>query len=281
MKIVLVYNPRSGSALTAKELRAKCKAAGIEIERLISMSDDFEKKLALFLNKRTIIAVIGGDGTVSSVAGIVVGTKAVLAPLPGGTLNHFTKDLGIPQDIDEALSRLVTAKQRLIDVATVNGQVFVNNSSLGLYSSSLLMRENLENKLGKWIAAIVASVGAIFRFQVFQVRVNGETFRTPFIFIGNNDYKLDEVGGAQRMRLDEGILGVCIAKTRARSALIKIALWAVVGKAKVLDEFDVYTTKKLIIETKRRHLHVSRDGEVSKMSLPLHYAIQKKVLNIL
>lgn len=281
MKVVLVYNPRSGSALTAKELRAKCKAAGIEIERLISISDDFEKKLALFLNKRTIIAVIGGDGTASSVAGIVVGTKAVLAPLPGGTLNHFTKDLDIPQDIDEALLRLVTAKQRLIDVATVNGQVFVNNSSLGLYSSSLLVREDLESKLGKWVASIVAAIRTVIEFQVFQVTVNGETFHTPFIFVGNNHYDIDEIGGAQRTRLDEGVLSVSIAKTRTRSALMKIAMWAVVGKAKVLDEFNVYTTEKLTIETKRRHLYVSRDGEVRKIIAPLSYAIQKKVLNIL
>lgn len=71
MKIVLVFNPKSGSALSKSELNKKCKNAGIKVEKFVAIEDGFEKKLQKYLDKKTYIAVIGGDGTISAVAGIV------------------------------------------------------------------------------------------------------------------------------------------------------------------------------------------------------------------
>ncbi len=281
MKIVLVYNPKSGSALSKSELRQKCSTAGIEVEKFVPIGDGFEHKLRPYIKKAAHIAVIGGDGTVSAVAGLVTGTKATLVPLPGGTLNHFTKDLGIPQDVDEALARLKKCKLRAIDIASVDDIYFINNSSLGIYPLSLRTREDIEDRVGKWPAAVAASLRALVRFKTYRVTIDGEPFTTPFIFIGNNRYSLAQLGGTERTRLGEGVLTVYAAKTKSRLTLLKIALFALIGKAKDLHEFNQYYPAELTIETTSSHLSVSHDGEVSKLSSPLAYKIHPKALRVL
>ncbi|MCI2185327.1 diacylglycerol/lipid kinase family protein [Bifidobacterium tibiigranuli] len=281
MHIVLVDNPESGSAIPRKELREKCENANITIDEFVAIGDGFESQLVPFITAGKTIAAIGGDGTVSAVAGLVAGTKATLIPLPGGTLNHFTKDLDIPQDIDEALARLATLSPRAIDIAKVNDTPFINNSSIGLYPTSLRSREQLESALGKWSAAIVASWRAFVSFKTYRVTIDNETFATPFIFVGNNRYELDTAVGTNRTRLDEGVLTVYATKTQSRLTLLKIALFALIGRYKQLDEFEEFFPTAVTIKTGRAALSVSHDGEVSKLKSPLRYVIQPKALTIL
>lgn len=281
MKIVIVFNPKSGSALSKSELRKKCSAAGIEIERFVPLDDGFERKLAPYIKKGARIAAVGGDGTISAVAGKVAGTRAILVPLPGGTLNHFTKDLGISQDIDEALSALKKRRPRQVDIASVNGTFFINNSSMGVYPASLHSRDEIEPAVGKWPAAVIAAWWALVRLKTYRVTIDDEAFTTPFIFVGNNRYSLDSFGGTERTTLDEGLLTVFAAKTRSRLVLLKISLFALVGKAKELSDFDEFHARTLTIETAHRKLSVSHDGEVSRLTSPLEYELHAKALRVL
>lgn len=281
MKLVVVYNSKSGSALTKSELRKNFVAAGHEVERFVAIGDGFEQKLATSIKQGKYIAVVGGDGTVSAVAGLVAGTTATLVPLPGGTLNHFTKDLGVSQDIDEALSDIKKSRARRIDIASVNGITFINNSSIGVYPASLHGRDEIEPKLGKWPAAVIASFRSLVRLKTYRVTIDDHTFKTPFVFVGNNRYSLDSLGGTERTSLDEALLTVFVAKTQSRRTLLKIALFALIGKAKQLSEFDEFHVEELTIETKRPILSVSHDGEVSRLSSPLRYQVRAKALKIL
>jgi diacylglycerol kinase family enzyme len=281
MNIVLVYNPKSGSALTAPALRDLCRKHGITIDTLIPVTDDLNRRLASYKKKGATVVAIGGDGTISFVASLLAGSDAVLAPIPGGTLNHFTKDLGIPQDVDEALGRLATAKVQEVDVAQVNDMVFINNSSIGLYPSSLYLRNRFERYMGKWLAATVASIRALLRFRTYTVTIHDETFRTPFVFIGNNQYAFAGAEGFTRSSLTGGTLSVFIARTTSRWVLFKIALFALIGRAHVLDEFDERQTTAFRIESRRKRLNVSRDGEVSRLVTPLEYEINPKALRVL
>src|SRR5438128_3016655 len=81
---------------------------------------------ALHKSDETIIAA-GGDGTVSAVAGEIAGTRKVMGVLPLGTLNHFAKDIGIPVGLDAAVRMLANGHTEPVDVAEVNGRVFINN----------------------------------------------------------------------------------------------------------------------------------------------------------
>lgn len=281
MNIVLVYNPKSGSSLSAKELRAKCAANKIKITKLVPLKPNIAKTLEPYIKSGRTIAAIGGDGTISSIAGIIAGTRATLAPLPGGTLNHFTKDLNIPQNIDEAFARLSSAKPRDIDVASVNGKVFVNNASFGIYPTSLKVREELEGSLGKWPAAVVGVVSAFMRFRIYTVTVNDRTIRTPFVFVGNNDYRLNDIGVTNRKYLDRGVLSAAIIRTTSRLHMVWVGMKVITGSANTVKEFETLTTDSLTIESKRRSLHVSHDGEVSTMDVPLRFKIMKKSLHII
>jgi diacylglycerol kinase family enzyme len=280
MKVVLIYNPKSGSSLSATELRKLCKERSIVIATLIPIAKLRRSRLLPYINKGVTIAAVGGDGTLSAVAGIVAGTRAIFAPLPGGTLNHFTKDLGIAQDLGEALENMTRGSIHPVDIATVNGVVFINNASLGIYPSSLRARSSYEDKLGKWPAAVFASVRSLIRFRTYTVTVGGETFKTPFVFVGNNKYDLDEIGGAVRKRLNGGKLSIFIAQTTSRMTLLKIALFTLVGRSGQLDEFDIRSSDSLIIHTRRPKLSISHDGEVSHMKSPLTFEIQKKTLRV-
>ncbi len=282
MKVILVHNSKSGSALSLTELKKKFHKNNIEIEKDIKIGAGFEKKLKPFLSQGKIIAAIGGDGTISAVSGIVVGTKAVLAPLPGGTLNHFTKDLNISQDVDEAIANLQKAKQQKIDVAKVNDTVFINNSSLGLYPSSLKVREEAEDKLGKWPAAIIGIAQAIIRYKTYDVTLGKKTFTTPFIFIGNNSYKISDFALTNRTLLCEGKLSIYITKANNRFALVKIFVHTATGRLHEADEFDSFSAKEVVVKTHgEKEVNISHDGEVSKFKTPLSYKTVPKSLTIL
>lgn len=280
MNVVLVYNSKSGSALALRELRKKFKHHGIQVDKAIGMSKRLAHDLSAPVRSGATICAVGGDGTLSAVAGCLAGSKAVFVPLPGGTLNHFTKDLGIAQDMDEALQALAGSKIHAVDAATVNGKLFINNSSLGLYPSALRTRQKFEDYLGKWPAAIVASIRSLVKFRIYDVTINNETFRTPFIFVGNNNYAIDSVGGAVRARLDEGILSVMIAKTTTRRGLMKVTFGLLIGKAQTLAEFDTRTATSLTIHTTRNKINVARDGEVNRLKNPIYYASLPKALRV-
>lgn len=280
MDIVLVYNPQSGSARAKSELNTLCLKYGIRVVKFIETDRLLKKHLAPYIHKNATIAAIGGDGTLSEVAGCLAGSKAVFVPLPGGTLNHFVKDLGITLDLEKALARLSHSRVTSVDVATLNGRVFINNSSIGLYPSSLSTRNQLESFLGKWFAAVIAAVRAFLYFRTYIVTVQNETFHTPFVFIGNNVYAIDKLGVAERHKVDEGALSVFIARTTSRGTLLKIALMTIIGKAKMMDEFETRIVPSLVIKTKSKHLRVACDGEIRTFKSPLRYETQPHQLKI-
>lgn len=280
MRVVVVCNPASGSAVSVAMIRKKCNQNGIVIEKVISVREGYERTLQPYIEKGATILAIGGDGTISSVAQLALDTKAVVAPLPGGTLNHFTKDLGIEQDIDKAIASLQQAQTHLVDVGVVNERVFINNSSIGLYPSAARERRQSEAYIGKWLSTLIASVSAFARFHRYTVTIKRETFRTPFVFIGNNMYAFNATG-VERPRLDEGVLSVFIIKDVSRFSLFKIAFLALIGRRHLVDEFEIRKVTSMTIKTTHSRLHVARDGEVDMLHAPLTYHVEAKKLRVL
>ena len=84
------------------------------------------------------VVVGGGDGSIRTVASVLVGTDVPLGIIPLGTLNHFAKDLRIPLIADRAVAVLASGKRRYVDVGEVNGEIFINNSSIGSIRSWFL-----------------------------------------------------------------------------------------------------------------------------------------------
>ncbi len=140
----------------------------------------------------TLVAA-GGDGTVNAVAAVAVETGATLGVLPAGTLNHFAKDLRIPLDPAEAVDTIVAGHVQMVDVGEVNGRIFVNNSSIGIYPRMVWERDG-EQRRGrrKAVAFGIAMLRTWRNYRTFAGRllIDGtpHVVRTPFVFIGNNEY---------------------------------------------------------------------------------------------
>ncbi len=277
----ILLNRESGTAgePAGNELRDKFEAHGTRAEVVSpSPGDDLERaaRRALADGGKVLVAA-GGDGTVNAVAGALIGSGAALAVLPLGTLNHFAKDLGIPADLDGAIEVACRGQVRAVDVGRVDGRVFVNNSSLGLYPQLVRAREGVTQRLGrgKWPAFGWAFWQVMVRYPFLDVRVtvNGSerTYRTPVVFIGNGSYELAGLSLGTRQALDAGHLSVHIVVSAGRLALLGLALRALVGRLNEARDFATFTAKHVEIATRRSTIMVATDGEVSRMPTPLAY----------
>src|SRR5258708_4833861 len=213
--MVVILNGGAGKAAKFRNLQPKIAelfgAAGLNIEIISVAGKEMSAatKQALAENHETIVAA-GGDGTVNTVAAEVAGTEKTLGVLPLGTLNHFAKDLHLPLDLEGAVRTIAEGNIASVDVGEVNGRVFVNNSSLGIYPHIVHRRvvEQMRLRIGKRPASIWATIHAFRRFPFLNLRieVNGKTLRreTPFLFVGNNEYEMTGFRIGTRRRLDAG-----------------------------------------------------------------------------
>jgi len=235
--------------------------------------------------KNSRVAAGGGDGTVSAVAGAVAGTATALGVLPMGTLNHFAKDAGIPLDLEEAVRNFFTGRVVKVDVGEVNGRVFVNNSSIGVYTHLVRQREE-QQRHGhpKWLAFAVAVVAVLRRYSRLRVKLHlseAEALArlTPFVFVGNNRYEVAGLEIGRRVSLTSGRLWVCTAPRAGRRNLIAMSWRTLTGR--VSDhELNAFEVEEFWVNPPTPWDNVSTDGEVSLMAAPLHYRIRPGALGV-
>ena len=232
-----------------------------------------------------VIVAAGGDGTISAVASVAVEERKILGVLPLGTLNHFSKDLKIPQDIDGAVDVVAANNIRDIDVAEVNGRYFINNSSIGLYPRLVLTREHRQRLgYGKWWSAIWALTRMVrwAPFQKVKLEINGSELRrkVPFIFIGNNTYEMDLYNIGTRKHLDEGKLCVYLLRKSGRTGLLLLILRSVFGGLRHSKYFESFSVTSLSVETNTKSTLVAMDGEVASLDSPLEYRILPRQLRV-
>ena len=229
----------------------------------------------------------GGDGTVSAVAGAAAGTSTRLGILPLGTLNHFARDLGIPATLDEAAKLIATGRDRLVDVAQINGRVFINNSAIGVYPLMVTDRQSQERRLGrrKRLAMAVAAARTLLRFSsrrlTLTVNDRSVSVETPLLFVGNNSYRLEMPGAGTRERLDGGELCVVVLRRKSRLGFCTAILRALVGHGRRIDVARLDDVHELRVDSTRSSLTVSIDGETERLSSPLTYRIRPKALRVI
>ncbi|XXX77079.1 diacylglycerol kinase family protein [Sorangium sp. So ce134] len=235
-----------------------------------------------------LVVAGGGDGTVNTVAAAVAGTDKTMGVLPLGTVNHFAKYLGVPLTLEGAVRTLVEGRRVRVDVGEVNGRVFVNNSTLGIYPSIVRAREALRKRSGlnKWVALALATVSGIRRHERVRLRLllDGQELQldTPFVFVANNDFKLGDVDLARQRPPSSGELGVCVAHAESRLSSVKLIASALAGRIQKASDFSIMRTTELRVEAPgRRLLHVAADGEVLKMTPPLCYRARPQALRVI
>jgi YegS/Rv2252/BmrU family lipid kinase len=234
----------------------------------------------------TIVAA-GGDGTISAVAGALADTPKRLGVLPLGTLNHFARDLKIPTALAEAIKTLAAGHERRVDVGEVNGRVFLNNSSLGLYPRIVRHRTQQQERLGrrKWPAFALAALSALRVLPLLRLRFTADGVerqtRTPFFFIGNNEYHMQGLRIGERDRLDAGSLHAYYAANAGRWGLFALAARSLVGRVTQANSFEMLAARELIVQPRRPTIDVSLDGEVCHLTAPLRYRIRPQALRVI
>lgn len=285
----VIINASAGSASPDElgGLQELLRAAGLDAEvRPVGAEDLRETVAAIARSGPPAIIAGGGDGTLNTVVSVLAGTDIPLGILPLGTLNHFAKDLRVPLDLTEAVQVIAQGHTTRVDVGTVNGQVFINNSSLGLYPYIVRDREFQQRRLGrgKWPALAWATLTALRRSPLLTLRLcvdhTEELCTTSFVFIGNNEYVMEGFNIGVRERLDTGRLSIYRTQRRSRGRLVTLALRALAGLLHQADDFEMTTARSLTVETRRRRLYVATDGEVRVMQPPLKYAIRPRALRV-
>lgn len=234
-----------------------------------------------------LIIVGGGDGSVSSVAQAIAGCDATLGILPLGTLNHLARDLGIPADLTESVELIASGRTRTIDVAEVNGRIFVNNAAIGLYPLMVVDRETQQDRLGrsKRLAMLVASVRTLVRFhhQRLKLSADGGEARidTPLLFVGNNDYQLAFPAAGQRDRLDDGRLCVMVMRKKGIPGFLAAVTRALLGIPRADDMVRLDNVKRLSVDSARSTITLAIDGETSAMKPPLDFQIRPGALKVI
>jgi diacylglycerol kinase family enzyme len=219
----------------------------------------------------------GGDGSLRVVAAALAHTSVPLGVLPLGTLNHFAKDLGVPLDLDEAVATIAHGARRVIDVASVNGKIFINNSSIGIYPYLVSDRDRFrkQHAVAKWLATIPAMFHTLRQYPRTQLTIETKdwtrTYRTPCVFVGNNEYAMELTSLGRRKALDEGKLFLCVVKQPTPLGLLRTFLHLCLGRLDPTRDIERFELDELTITSHAARLRVALDGEVGSMHPPLHY----------
>jgi len=278
-----------GSESLSAQIKRLFAAAGVEAtisEPNVHHDVSALARRAVQSGEQTIVAA-GGDGTISAVATELVDSGKTLAVLPTGTLNHFAKDLHLPLDLASAINTAVSGRVVSVDAAEVNGRVFINNSSLGIYPHIVANREAQQERLarGKWTAFVWATMHALRRFPFMNLRItlNDKQLvrQTAFLFVGNNEYQIAGFNLGARECVDRGNLGLYLTHRTGRLGLFRLAMHALFGRVDQAKDFEAFCVKEARIETRKRRLLVACDGEVAWMNTPLHYRSRQNALRVL
>ncbi len=210
---VMFYNPRSGAG-KAERFRLADEAAHRGIEPIeLHPGDDLETLVISAVERGADgLAIAGGDGSQAVVAALAAAYGLPYACVPAGTRNHFALDLGVDRDdVVGALDAFVDGGERVVDLAEVNGRVFVNNVSLGLYAQAVQRPGYRGAKLHTLLDTVPDVLGPNAAPAALRWTGPRGTQSGAAILVSNNQYRLGRpLGSGTRPRLDTGLLGMTV-----------------------------------------------------------------------
>ncbi len=294
MKAILVLNTRAGAvardtdAPSPENLRHAFAQFGVSLAVFEVNGTGLDDAVRNAIARRPdAIFAAGGDGTISAAARQLAGSDLPLGPLPLGTLNHFVRDLGLPADWREAVRVVTTARARQVDLAEVNGHIFINNCSLGSYGEAIRRRDTLrrERGHGKWRAMAIASWHVFRRLRRFPFRIetpeDATTIRSPFVVVANNRYSGQVFDSSLRPQLDGGHLALYAARVQTRWSVLRLLAQGLTRKLDEAEDLDVRETSRATITAGHHTLPIACDGELVTLTPPLHFRILPGALRVL
>jgi diacylglycerol kinase family enzyme len=293
LRAALLLNRRAGTLISRPELvtllPAALRRAGLDVTDIGDEAGDLPARLEAALALQPDVLVVGGgDGTLRTVAARLAGGPVALAVLPLGTMNLLARDLGMPLAPEEAAQALGRAAIRAIDVAEVNGEVFLCQSVIGLPNRMGLHREKVRGRSGlasRWRVTL-AFARAIWRYppQRLGLRCDGGPMRriwTRALSIVNNRY-IEAPGRLfHRPRLDEAVLNLHAARGFGVWWAVRLLAAMAVGRWRQHVDLISMEATALEIVSRSRHVRVMNDGEAMLLATPLRYSIRPGALRVL
>jgi undecaprenyl-diphosphatase len=206
------------------------------------------------------LGIAGGDGSINTAAGVALDAHLPLAVIPAGTLNHLARDLGV-ETVDDAVDAVREGSAIEIDVARIADRPFLNTASFGSYTEIVDAREQLEGRLGKWVALAVAVARVLRNGTPTNVELDGERHDLWAVFVGNCRYQPAGMAPTWRDRLDDGRLDIRVADASFPLSRFRLVLAAATGRLAHSPVFRAWTATNLQIRSLDGPLRLARDGE--------------------
>ncbi len=245
-----------------------------------------ERDLEALADRSDAIFVAGGDGTVTAAASQIAGTTKSLGILPFGTMNLVARDLGLTPWSEDLASRLAHGTTRRIDIATVNGQIFLHSVVMGAFAEIAESRETVRDEqslssLGAFVTTLSSRLlfDDIAQYTVFRKKGRFR-FQTRSLLVSNNKI-VDRAGfGLFRSRLDRGRLYLYVPNDRGALTTAETMFRFLTGRWNGNNRLTCLKANALEIQGKGPRATLSIDGEVREIPMPLQFEIQKQKLEI-
>lgn len=287
-RVAMLVNPRSGTAPAFRDVLDRLtELAGEGLAGDATPQDPFERQLAaLHQAKPDTIIAVGGDGTINAAAQAALKADAALAIVPAGTMNLVARDLGIEGDPDTIVGALPTYTERPVDVASVNGHLFLHSSLIGVVSSMARYREHArEGGLLARLGYAMAMIRHAFRSPPLGLTLdadgNARSINSRCVVVTNNPLAEDRPLSHRRLSLDAGTMGVYVSLHEGPFAVGRLLAGLATGRLSTDPEVTAAVCATLRIRTRRRTLLASNDGEVIRLQTPLEYRLHPRALRVL
>ncbi|MFC9894313.1 bifunctional phosphatase PAP2/diacylglycerol kinase family protein [Nocardia sp. NPDC127579] len=267
--LLVVVNPQagvgSGASYDAGLLRQRLPDAKLlDLDPIAGL----DKQLAESPHRDGIraIGVFGGDGTVSTVADYAVRHRLPLAVFVGGTLNHFARDAGV-DDIDAILTAVESGRLAACDAATVRvddaeSRTFVNTAGLGAYPDFVRLREQWQERLGKWPAAGLALLRVLLGAEPLRAEIDGHPTALWALFVGNGRYDPSDRIPRSRPDLHHGTLDIRWLRADVPASRLRLCYAVLTGTLGRSPAYRRRAAHHLVVRTSSSAL--ATDGEVGR-----------------
>lgn len=279
-----------GASQVSEQLAAAAAQAGwnasIEMLRPAAVAPRIRELAEMRPAPKTIV-VGGGDGTLSTAAGLLAGGRTALGVLPLGTMNLFARAHNVPLDPAAAIAALAAAKPHAIDLLEINGHTVLQHATLGLMATVIHIRESLpySSRLRRLANGVLAWVRALRRPKALRVTARSkglEITRTASAMLISNNRLPQEIGATPVARdMTRGEIGVYICTSRRRADVVKLTLATSLGVWRSTDLVEEFVVGELDVETARRKVRLVIDGELVRLTSPLKCRLRRKCLNLL
>ena len=233
-----------------------------------------------------IIVAAGGDGTINAIAQLLIHLPIELGILPLGTFNYVARALHIPVDLPAAVQNLIEGQPRHIHVGQVNGKVYLNNASIGLYPVIIENREYYNKKFGRFpLVAYLSGLSTLLKpYHPFKlkIKIDGQKhpIDSPMVFFGNNQLQLQDLKLRLASCAAQGKLaGVAIHQVN-RWQLLQLMLKLFQGELEQAKDVYSFCADHVEILSKRPQMKVALDGEIIRLQTPLRFSVLHDAIQV-